>query len=79
MVFPVRVNFNSSKYTGKKPLPSNNNHVSIHGFLENINTDRGRFATVFHVSVDNIIYQEKAAVTTPPTPKADTNHTHMTV
>ena len=59
---PVQAHFNSNKYKTKKPIPSNSTYVSVEGFLDTIGTDSNGNATTFHISVDNINFLGKSAV-----------------
>ena len=61
-ILPVHAHFTSGKYKTKKPVPSNNTYVSVEGFLDAIGTDSHGNATAFHISVDNINFLGKAAV-----------------
>ena len=62
-ILPIQAHFNSTKYKTKKPVPLNNTYVCIKGFLEDIETDSNGYATLFHVSVDNINFLGRAALT----------------
>ena len=59
---PVQGNFLLSKYSDKKPVPTNNSFVTIDGFLTDVVTDHFGEASLFEVSVDNISFLGKIGV-----------------
>jgi hypothetical protein len=63
---PVRAHFNSTKYKGKKPTPSDKTFVSVEGALLNVETDPAGHVERFIITVDYITFLGKATVFPPP-------------
>ncbi len=61
-ILPVQAHFNLNKYRTKKLILSNNTFISIEGFLEDIETDAARHATLFHISINNINFLNRATL-----------------
>jgi hypothetical protein len=62
-MLPIHACFDDIRYKNKKPVPSNNTHVVVEGFLRHIDIDlnNGR-ASLFHIGADNINFLGKAVL-----------------
>jgi hypothetical protein len=60
--FPIRAHFDEARYKKKVPIPSNNTHVAVEGFLNQVEMGDSGFPSLFHVNVDNINFLGRAVI-----------------
>lgn len=67
---PIRAHFDDVRYKNKKPIPSNNNYVTVEGFLYQVDVDTNTGQPLlFHINAENIAFLGKAVL--PNTPLAN--------
>lgn len=60
---PIRAHFDDVRYKNTKPIPSNNNYVTVEGFLTHVDIDPNNAqATLFHIDAENISFLGKAVL-----------------
>src|SRR4051812_45170753 len=62
-MLPIRAHFDDTRYKNKKPIPSNNNYISVEGFLKYIDIDLNNGqVSLFHIGTENINFLGKAVL-----------------